>query len=128
MKNYGKNYLGEYHKNRYKNDLNFRIRCLLTGRIRILFKQKKITKRNSVVELLGCEFEYFKEYFQNKFIPGMAWKDFFNGEIHIDHIVPCASFDLTDPEQQKICFHYSNMQPLWAHDNFVKGAKVGQPL
>ena len=42
---------------------------------------------------------------------------------HIDHIRPCASFDLTDPEQQKQCFHYTNLQPLWAEDNLRKSDK-----
>lgn len=32
-------------------------------------------------------------------------------------IKPRASFNLTDPDQQKQCFHYRNMQPLWAKDN-----------
>ncbi|NBT08982.1 MAG: hypothetical protein EBS98_09300, partial [Chitinophagia bacterium] len=42
---------------------------------------------------------------------------------HLDHIQPCASFDLTDPSQQKKCFHYSNIQPLWAKDNWSKGSR-----
>jgi len=41
-------------------------------------------------------------------------------EWHIDHIKPCASFDLSKPSQQRKCFHYSNMQPLWAKDNLKK--------
>ena len=45
------------------------------------------------------------------------------GEWHVDHIKPCASFDLTDPKQQEICFHYTNLQPLWAIDNIKKGSK-----
>ena len=43
------------------------------------------------------------------------------GKWHIDHIRPCASFDLTDLEQQKECFNYSNLQPLWSEDNLIKG-------
>ena len=39
---------------------------------------------------------------------------------HIDHIVSCWRFDLTDPEQQKQCFHFSNMQPLWREENMAK--------
>ena len=42
---------------------------------------------------------------------------------HVDHIIPCASFDLTDPKQQKICFHWSNLQPLKAIDNLKKGTR-----
>ena len=41
---------------------------------------------------------------------------------HLDHIRPCASFDLSDINQQKECFHYSNFQPLWAKDNISKGS------
>jgi hypothetical protein len=45
-------------------------------------------------------------------------------EYHIDHIIPCASFDLTKPEDQAKCFHYTNLQPLWASENLAKGSKI----
>ncbi len=57
-----------------------------------------------------------------KFTNGMAWDDY--GDWHIDHILPCISFDLSDENQQKICFHYTNLQPLWATDNLKKGSKI----
>ena len=44
------------------------------------------------------------------------------GEIHIDHIRPCSSFNLTKEDEIEKCFHYKNMQPLWAKDNLTKGA------
>jgi len=52
----------------------------------------------------------------------MTWDNY--GEWHIDHETPCAAFDLTDPVQQSNCFHYSNLQPLWAEENRRKGARV----
>jgi hypothetical protein len=56
------------------------------------------------------------------FIEGMTWGKVISGEIHLDHIKPIASFDLSKPEEQKKCFHWSNYQCLWAFDNLSKGA------
>jgi hypothetical protein len=46
---------------------------------------------------------------------------------HIDHIIPCVSFDLSKPKEQAKCFHYSNLQALWKHENLSKGAKILSP-
>lgn len=43
---------------------------------------------------------------------------------HIDHIIPCNAFDLSDESQQKKCFHFSNLQPLWAFENLSKGDRI----
>jgi DNA/RNA endonuclease G (NUC1) len=45
----------------------------------------------------------------------MTWENY--GKWHIDHIKPCANFNLSNDDEQKLCFHYTNMQPLWAIDN-----------
>jgi hypothetical protein len=79
-------------------------------------------KSLSTIELLGCDVEYLIKYIEDLFLESMSWSNY--GEWHIDHIRPCASFDLTDIEQQKICFNYKNLQPLWAEDNIRKGCKV----
>ena len=61
--------------------------------------------------------------FSSSFKTGMTREN--HGKVwHIDHIIPCASFDLTDPDQQKKCFHYTNLQPLWAKENLIKGVKI----
>lgn len=65
-------------------------------------------------------FEEFKVYIESRFTEGMSWEAYFREEIHIDHEKPCCAFDLTDPAQQAICFHYSNMRPMWAKDNLAK--------
>lgn len=71
-------------------------------------------------ELLGCTYEQLLAHLESQFSDGMNWENY--GEWHIDHIRPCASFDLLDPEEQRKCFHYTNLQPLWALDNLLKGA------
>jgi hypothetical protein len=56
----------------------------------------------------------------------MSWENY--GKWHIDHIIPCSSFNLSLPEEQRNCFHYSNLQPLWAKDNIFKANKSVQML
>lgn len=98
-------------------------RISTTCRQRIRNGLKGICKSKASMELLGCDFEFLKDYLESKFLPGMTWENYGLYGWHIDHITPVASFDLLDPEQQKKCFHYSNLQPLWAKDNLVKGSK-----
>lgn len=72
------------------------------------------------LELLGCTADQFRRYIESKFHPGMTWENYGVMGWHIDHIVSCWKFDLTDPEQQKACFHYTNLQPLWRDANLAK--------
>jgi hypothetical protein len=52
--------------------------------------------------------------------PGMTWKNNTINGWHIDHIIPCEAFNLFDIEEQKKCFHYTNLQPLWSNINIAK--------
>ena len=72
------------------------------------------------LDTTGMNLKDLKAYLESKFTEGMTWEKFLNSEIEIDHIKPCCSFDLTKPEEQKKCFHYSNLQPLWKRDNRKK--------
>ena len=76
---------------------------------------------NKFYNYLGCSKEEFILYFQAKFKERMKWEN--HGEWHIDHIKPCASFNLLNEDEQKKCFHYTNLQPLWASENLSKGCK-----
>ena len=53
----------------------------------------------------------------------MTWKNHGRFGWHIDHIRACSRFDLSDLSQQKKCFNYTNLQPLWAKDNIRKSNK-----
>lgn len=105
-----------YKKRRER--LKFRIRGALQTRIWNALKGG--VKAAKTMELIGCSIEDLKTHLESQFQKGMNWDNY--GEWHIDHIKPCASFDLSKEEQQKECFHYTNLQPLWAEENLKKGA------
>ena len=73
--------------------------------------------------MLGCSIKDLIIHIEKQFKEGMTWDNHSYNGWHIDHIIPCASFDLSDPEQQKKCFHYTNLQPLWKQDNLSKSDK-----
>lgn len=84
---------------------------------------KQLTfKKSSTLNFLGCSILELMEYLESKFYNKMSW-DNYGSYWHIDHIRPCASFDLTKIEQQKQCFHFSNLQPLTKKENLSKGSK-----
>jgi len=107
-----------------KTDISFRILKNLRSRIRFALKKGQIKKADTTENLLGCTVPEFRAYFTSLFTKDMSWNDFMAGKIHIDHIMPCAKFDLTNEAQQRICFHYTNLQPLWSTDNLRKGTKI----
>lgn len=95
------------------------IRC----QVRDALRHQKTRKVNRTLELLGTTKEGLKAHLEKQFQPGMSWDNHSQFGWHIDHIRPCASFDLTDPAQQRACFHYTNLQPLWWLDNQRKYSK-----
>lgn len=112
-------YKRNWERNRSKTHPEFRIKRTLRTRLNSVLKGS--CKSSGTIKLLGCSFEYFIAYLESKFEDGMTLENY--GLWHIDHIRPCCSFNLTDPKEQQKCFHYTNLQPLWAKDNLFKGCK-----
>jgi len=123
-KEYSKKYLSKYEKKRRKIDPNFKLIKYIRSRIWSGLKGRY--KSKSTIKLLGCSIEECWQHLESKFQPGMTKENY--GQWHVDHIRPCVSFNLTDPEQQKICFHYTNLQPLWAEDNIRKKDKINYEM
>ena len=106
---------------RSKNNINRKLAIRL--RRRTLAALKNNIKSKNTMSLLGIpNIDFLWNHLEKSFKPGMTKEN--HGEWHIDHIRPCSSFDLTKPEEQTKCFHYSNLQALWAHENLSKGAKI----
>jgi len=72
--------------------------------------------------VLGCSVKFFKAYLEQRFQPGMSW-DNWGAAWEIDRIIPISSFDLSDPNQMRNAFHYSNCRPLPKIENRIKHAK-----
>ena len=111
-----------YQITRCKIDPKFKLEKNMRSRLYHALKNQKADKLYRTKELVGCSLEELKIHLEAKFKEGMTWEN--HGEWHIDHIKPCCSFDLTQEEEQKKCFHYTNLQPLWAKDNLSKGGKI----
>jgi len=114
-------YMKKYEKERKKKDPLFKLVKTLRNRLNSALSRKNVKRNTSIIELTGVSLLFLKSYLEGKFTEGMTWEN--HGEWHIDHIKPCCAFDLRNYEEQKKCFHYTNLQPLWAKDNLQKGGK-----
>jgi hypothetical protein len=110
-----------YASKRRLVDPDFKLAHMLRQRISKALKQG--WKAGSAVADLGCSVAELRLYLESKFQTGMSWENYGKRGWHIDHIQPLSSFDLTDPEQFKVAVHFSNLQPLWAEENYRKSNK-----
>lgn len=114
-------FIREARRLRYHTDTLYRLQHNI--RTRVYGVLSGTLKSAPTVKLLGASVSFVKSHIERQFQDGMTWQNYGRYGWHIDHIRPCASFDLSDPEQQRECFHYTNLQPLWAFDNLSKNAK-----
>jgi hypothetical protein len=112
----------KYKRDRMKRDTTFKIIHRLRTRILLVLHGKK--KAESSMNLLGCTAEHLKKHLEEQFKDNMSWENYGIKGWHIDHIKPCASYDLSIIEEQKECFHYTNLQPLWWFENLAKSDKI----
>lgn len=115
-------YRNDYQRDRRANDPAYKIADCLRSRLYKAVKAGGAGKSASTIKLTGCALPELMAHLESQFQPGMTWEN--QGQWEIDHIKPCASFDLTKPEEQRACFHWTNLAPLWAADNRSKGDKL----
>ncbi len=124
-----KQYVNEYQRKyqriweKFQRETNpqYKITKNLRCRLYSALKQQNIKKTQRTLDLIDCSIDFLKQWLESKFKDGMSWENY--GKWHIDHIKPCAKFNLTYHEEQKKCFNYKNLQPLWASENISKGCK-----
>lgn len=111
----------EYRKRRYRQDPVYALETLCRARILLAFSAKRIRKESPTAKMLGCGYSELRTHLERQFSPGMSWGNR-GTEWHIDHRIPLSSAS-TAEELERLC-HFSNLQPLWAADNYSKGAKM----
>lgn len=114
----------ERDKERRANEPDYKIKFNLRVRVNKAVKAQGAPRFYRYDEYIGCTPAFLRVYLESMFKDGMSWANNSNKGWHIDHIIPCDSFNFHDPEQQKQCFHYTNLQPLWWYENMSKGAKI----
>jgi hypothetical protein len=104
---------------RYKNEPLYKAKAILRCCVSHAFKRIKQCRPANTQSLLGCTWEEAKAHFESLFQEGMSWEN--HGEWHIDHVRPVASFA---QDELHLMNHISNLQPLWAKDNWMKGSNL----
>ena len=117
LKNY--KHILNHMNNRYRTDINFRLKVLCRNRVRLALKG--LDKSASTMKLIGCTPDELRRHIESLFEPWMTWENQGKGGWDIDHIEACFHFNLTDPEQQRACFNWSNLQPMEHIANIKKG-------
>lgn len=113
----------KYRRLRKQNDPNFAIKSHLRSRLSDMVRVSRCSKDCSALALTGATIEELRLHIERMFKRGMSWRNY--GAVwHIDHIIPCSKFDLTDPRQRAICFNYLNLRPCWATENMRKSNRI----
>jgi hypothetical protein len=107
---------------KYNEDPIFKIKRLLSTRMRDLLKLKKFNKKETYNNIMECSPQFLKEYLEKQFTEGMSWDNHGLYGWHIDHITPLSSAK-SEEEVYKLC-HYTNLQPLWSEENLKKSNKI----
>lgn len=111
-----------YRAERRRTNPQYKIGCNLRTYLFQKIGQRKTGPESRFTALVGCTVAELCAHLESHFGPEMSWDNYGKGDgkWSIDHTKPVALFDLTDPEQQKACFHFSNMKPMWWRENLQK--------
>lgn len=108
-----------------KHDPHYRLAKACRARIWKKLNGDKQGKRTC--ELIGCSDEQLANHLESQFEPWMSWYNY-GSEWHVDHIKPCAAFDLSIESERLACFHYTNLRPLRSIDNWTKNSRFNGVL
>lgn len=98
---------------RLAKNLRTRISIALTG----------IRHRDTLQTLLGCTIPQLITHLEQHFTQDQGWHNYSRSGWHIDHVIGCINWDLTDEVQRRCCFHFTNTRPTWSRINLRRPKK-----
>ena len=118
-------------KKKYDEDAQYRLKSQLRHRLWMALKAQNASKNKKTMEYLGCSVEHYYKHMESQFRDGMNWENMGTKPDGTpgwqrDERKPCAEFDFTNEEEIHMCFHYTNLQPLWKEENQDKGDKFDE--
>ncbi len=118
-------YQTEYNRLRAARDPKFKAMVVVRARLGMAMRRRGERRPSHRTEsLLGCSWQAFLDHIESLFAQGMSWDNWGRDSWHIDHIVPLAFFDLSDPRECKVACNFRNQRPLWASHNLEKAATM----
>lgn len=105
-----------------ESDPLFKLTYNIRNNISKAITRKGYKKTSKTIEILGIDYESFKQHLENQFEPWMNWDNYgkymidtFNYGWDVDHIIPVSS-GTTEEEVVKLN-HYTNLRPLCSKIN-----------
>lgn len=111
------------HREKNKHKLEWKLRQYMSSRACEIYNKMGKTKKLSTVRMFGCDILQLRHHIEKQFLDYMNTSNHRINGWHIDHRVPCKAFDLSKPLDQRVCFWYKNLQPMWGKDNIEKKDK-----
>lgn len=109
----------KWENNRLATDINYKLKNLLSGRIRS--ELKGVSQRTlRTEELIGCTIPELKLFIESLLPKEWNWDNYGVNGWHIDHRIPLSWFNLENENCRKLAFSYKNLQPLWGTENIIK--------
>ena len=117
-----------YYKYKGKTDLRYSLGHKTSNRIRESLKNNKTGRHWE--DLVGYTLDDLIKHLKSTIPKGYTWQDYLDGKLQIDHIIPIAVFNFTQPEHLdfKRCWTLDNLRLLHARENIKKKNKLERPF
>lgn len=115
----------KYLRKKRREDPQYRVKMNISRHIYCKLKSEGRKKDKNSVKYLGCDIDCFKRHIESFFSEEMNWDNY--GEVwHIDHTIPCSSWDHLNEFDIFCCWNYRNLKPMLKEENLKKGNKYSK--